>query len=121
MLHTETKGTGAQMVPLERVRRPSSASEPLFVPRKRPAKPQPDSPPPRAPRRFKVVDVRTREELAAGADARETLDVLRRVRSMIDVSVAVWQEERDRWRLLTLAEQRLMWQLARERDADGSG
>jgi hypothetical protein len=68
-----------------------------------------------------VVDVRTREELAAGADARETLDVLRRVRSMIDVSVAVWQEERDRWRLLTLAEQRLMWQLARERDADGSG
>jgi hypothetical protein len=40
---------------------------------------------------------------------------------MIDVSVSVWQEERDRWRLLTLAEQRLMWQLARERDADGSG
>ncbi len=121
VLHTETKGTGAQMVPLERVTQRSAASEPLFVPRKRPTRPPPDSPPPRAPRRFKVVDVRTRQELVAGAPARETLAVLRGARHMIDLSVYVWQEERDRWRLLTLAEQRAMWQLARDAAADGSG
>ena len=42
VLDTETKGTGAQMVPLEKVLEdPSARSAPLFVPRKRRPKPEP--------------------------------------------------------------------------------
>src|SRR5436305_311077 len=33
VLHTETKGTGAQMVPLESVTTRSGATQPVFVPR----------------------------------------------------------------------------------------
>jgi hypothetical protein len=111
VLHTETKGTGAQMVPLETVTKRSPAAEPIFVPRK----PQPreeEAPKPRAARRFRVVDVMTRQALADGATAREAIDVLKDVRSIVDVDVYVWQEERDRWRMLTFAEQRAMWELA---------
>lgn len=56
----------------------------------------------------------TRQELASGASARETLDLLKDLRSIVDVNVYSWQEERARWRLLTLAEQRTMWERARE-------
>jgi hypothetical protein len=109
VLDTETKGTGAEMVPLDTVRKkPVARSEPLFVPPK-PAPRPPEPPEPRAPRTFKVVDVATRAVLADGASARETLGVLGDVRSMIDVHVSVWEPKRDRWRLLTLAEQRVMW------------
>jgi hypothetical protein len=112
VLHTETKGTGAQMVPLESVEKRASHVEPVFVPR-RPANPvEPESPKPRAPRRFKVVDLMTREELADGALAQEALDVLRDARSIVDVNVYVWQEERRRWRPLTFAERRVMWDQA---------
>jgi hypothetical protein len=109
VLDTETKGTGAQMVPLDAVRKkPAARSEPLFVPPKRTPR-RPQEPEPRAPRIFKVVDVATRAVLADGASARETLGVLGDVRSMIDVHVSVWEPKRDRWRLLTLEEQRVMW------------
>lgn len=111
VLHTETKGTGANMVPLERVTRRSSAPEPLVVP----AKPQPPTPPepePRAPLRFRVVDVMTRQVLADGAGARETIEVLKDVRSIVDVNVYVWQQERDRWRRLTFGERQTLRELA---------
>jgi hypothetical protein len=107
VLDTETKGTGAEMVPLDKVQR-EPASRPLVVPKKRRPKP-PKPPEPAAPRRFKVVDVATRELLAEGASARETLAILRDVRSTADVNVYVWEPKGDRWRLLTLAEQRLLW------------
>ena len=115
VLDTETKGTGAEMVPLDTVRRkPVPRSEPLFVPPKpRPRPPEPAEP--RGPRAFKVVDVATREVLADGASAPETLGVLADVRSIVDVHVSVWEPERDRWRLLTLAEQRVMWDRRRAR------
>ena len=111
VLDTETKGTGAQMVPLEKVqRKPQPSSEPFFVPPKRaPREPKPAEP--RAPRRFKVTDVVTRAVLADEATARETVQALQDVRSVVDVSVAVWEPDEDRWRLLTLAEQRKLWDL----------
>jgi hypothetical protein len=109
VLHTETKGTGAQMVPLERVEKRSTASDPVFVPRE-PAKPAELEPAkPREPRRFKVVDLMTRRELADGVRAQEALDVLKSARSIVDVNIYMWQEERERWRPLTFAERRVMW------------
>jgi hypothetical protein len=80
----------------------------LFVapkPRPRPA----PAPEPRLPRRFKVIDVMTRQPLVDGASARDTVDVLRDVRSIVDVNVYVWESKRSDWRLLTLAEQRMVW------------
>jgi hypothetical protein len=109
VLDTETKGTGANMVPLDRVLRKGSNSVPGFVlPELKP--PAPEDPGPRAPRQFKVVDVMTREVLAEGADARATIKVLEDVRSIVDVTVWVWQVERDGWRMLSLDETRTLWQ-----------
>jgi hypothetical protein len=115
VLDTETKGTGAQVVPLERVqRREQRTPEPLVVPPKR--KPRAPAPPePRVPRRFRVVDVMTQELLADDADARATLDALERVEHVVDVKVFVWEPKSERWRLLTLGEQHALW----ERRSDG--
>jgi hypothetical protein len=111
VLSTETKGTGATMVPLESVTKRSPRGEPLVVPPKPQPRPQ-AAPEPRPPRRFKVVDVMTRETLIEGAGAREAIDVLEDVRSIVDVYVYVWQPEHDRWRMLTFSERRAMWELA---------
>jgi hypothetical protein len=111
VLDTETKGTGAEVVPLDKVRRDPSPESPLVVvapePRQRSEKP----PEPRQPRRFKVVDVMTLEVLAEGAGARATIDLLKDVRSVVDVRIYVWDPPDDRWRLLTLREQRILWDL----------
>jgi hypothetical protein len=109
VLDTETKGTGAEMVPLDKVqRRPAPERKPIFVPGERRERP----PQPKPPARFKVVDVMTRQVLAEDAGARATLDVLKSVRRSADVHVHAW--EGGRWRLLTLPEQRALWEL-RER------
>jgi hypothetical protein len=109
ILDTETKGTGANMVPLDRVlRKPGSDTVPGFsFPKLKPR--EPTEPEPHAPRRFKVVDVQTREVLAEDTDARTTIGVLEPVRSIVDVNVWVWQPERDRWRMLTIDELRNLW------------
>jgi hypothetical protein len=110
VLDTETKGTGATMRPLEDTqRKPSKTREPFFVPPKRRPRP-PEPPTPRAPRRFRIVDVMTRELLADDVDVRETLRVLAGLRSTVDASVYVWEPDRESWRLLTLAEQHLLWE-----------
>ena len=98
------------MVPLEKVQaKPAHRSERFFVPpKRRPRKPKPAAP--RAPRSFRVVDVATRAVLADGVAIRETLAVLGDAQSIVDVNVFVWEPEEDRWRLLTLAEQRTLWQ-----------
>ena len=121
VLDTETKGTGAEMVPLDTVqRKPARNAEPFFVPPKRkPRGPKPAVP--RAPRRFRVVDVETRAALAEDALARETLEVLGGVRSSVDVHVFVWEPEDERWRLLTLAEQRALWDRRRQRSRSSAG
>jgi hypothetical protein len=110
VLDTETKGTGAQMVPLDSVLEKPAPSSPKAL--LAPAKPRPRpprEPEPRAPRRFRVVDVVTRERLADDASAKETVEVLGRVRSNVDVNVFVWAEKAQTWRLLSLAEQRALW------------
>jgi hypothetical protein len=110
ILDTETKGTGANMVPLDSVlRKPGSDTVPGFsFPRLKRLEETESAP--REPRRFKVIDVQTREVLAEDTDARSTISALEPVRSIVDVNVWVWQPERDRWRLLTMDELRAMWQ-----------
>ena len=109
VLDTETKGTGAEMVPLDKVlKKPAPSREALFVPPE-PAPREPQPPEPRPALRFKVVDVMTRAVLAEGASAREALGVLDDVRSVVDVNVYVWQPKSEKWRLLTLDEKRTLW------------
>ena len=111
MLDTETKGTGAQMVPLDNVLKdPASAGNPLFVPRKRQPRPEP-LPEPKPPRRFRVVDVMTREVLAEDAEGRALIGALAGVRSVVDVHISVWDRDGERWRLLSFAEQKAIWAL----------
>src|SRR5258705_2030894 len=96
------------MVPLDSVvKKPAPSGERLFVPPKRPPRP-PKDPEPRTPRTFKVIDVTTRAVLAEGTGARATLDVLGTVRSIVDVNVFAWEPQPERWRLLTLGEQRVL-------------
>jgi hypothetical protein len=116
VLDTETKGTGAQMVPLEEVVKAPDAAPPRppFVPPKPRAR-TPKAPAPSIPRRFRVVDVMTREALAGDVDLRTALDVLGDVRSTVDVNLYVWEPERDDWRLLTLGEKREVWNRRRAR------
>jgi hypothetical protein len=109
VLDTETKGTGAAMVPLDSVlEKPAPRGEPLFVPpKRRPREPKPAEP--RVPRAFRIVDVASQAVLADDVHTREALAVLRDVRSTVDVHVSVWEPKAARWRLLTLREQRLLW------------
>ena len=119
ILDTGTKGTGASVVPLERVQQqPAPSGEKLYVPPKPRPKPRPE-PAPRRPRQFKIIDVVTRETLAEDVDTRSTLRLLRDVRSTVDVHVYVRDPETEAWRLLALKEQRALWD-ARHRVADGS-
>jgi hypothetical protein len=119
VLQTETKGTGATMVPLERAERRPSAPEPVFVPRG-PVGPatgssSEDGPAAvRAPRRFRVVDVMSRRMLLEDGVAAQAVEVLRDVRSTVDVTVHLWDETVGRWRPLTLAEQRALFDLSRQ-------
>jgi hypothetical protein len=110
VLDTETKGTGAQMVPLEKVLR-QPASEPERR-RARPPKRQPKqrAPEPVPPRRFRVIDGLSREVLAEDANAPETLEVLRGVSQPVDVSIYVWEPKSEEWRLLTNRERNLLWE-----------
>jgi hypothetical protein len=114
VLDTETKGTGAQMVPLEKVlKQPASEPERRRA-RPRPA-PRPEKPPqPTPPRRFRVIDALSRELLVDDADAPATLALLRQVSQPVDVSVYVWEHKPQEWRLLTNREKKLLW---RHRDA----
>jgi hypothetical protein len=115
VLDTETKGTGARVVPLEKVLSTGERKPELnLVDLERPAAPKPapePEPAPAPPRRFKVVDVMTRETLAEDADTRTTVELLGQVRSIVDVHVYAWNPQRRRWQLLGLDEQRTLWGL----------
>ncbi len=112
VLHTETKGTGAQMVPLEKAQERPASAEPVFVPRERAPVDESRAPEPVEPRRFRIVDVMTRRTLLDGASIRDALTVLREVRSAVDVNVYVWEKDRQRWRPLAFEEQHAMMDLA---------
>ena len=82
----------------------------------------PKAPEPRAPRRFRVVEITTHRVLADDTDARATLAALRDVHSVVDVAISVWDPEHDRWRLLTHGEQKALWDMrgAERRQAAGA-
>ena len=109
VLDTETKGTGANMVPLERV---LSKGRPVSVPGfvLPPLRPSPDQPDPRTPLEFKVMDILTRRILGEGLDARGAVEVLENVRSIVDVNAYVWEPQSDRWRMLTFGETQMLWE-----------
>jgi hypothetical protein len=117
VLDTETKGTGAEVRPLKKARSVPEP-EPEFWRRyvlERVESPEPDSEPiTDEPRRFRIVDTRSRELLADDVDARQAVEALDEVRSVVDVSVYVSRPEGD-WRLLTLGEQKALWRVARAR------
>lgn len=109
ILKTETKGTGAEMVPLESVLRKGSDAVPDFVlPELR--KPAPKEDERRQPHLFKVVDVMTREVLAEDADARATVEVLEDIPSIVDVILYVWDAKAERWRMLTFGQTKALWE-----------
>jgi hypothetical protein len=82
----------------------------VFVPRKPRSRP-PEPPKPREARKFKVVDVLTRQAVADDVPARQAIDALNGFRSIVDVNVYVWQPERERWRMLTFDESAELWTL----------
>ncbi|MEA2405789.1 MAG: hypothetical protein QOE08_2436 [Thermoleophilaceae bacterium] len=107
VLDTETKGTGAQMVPLDTTVKPGARPS---VVRERPVREREAAP--REPRRFKVVDVMTRQVLSGDAGTRETVELLKGIRSSVDVSVHVWEPGAGKWQPLTQREQKMLWDLA---------
>src|ERR1700758_1661679 len=109
VLKTATKGTGAEMVPLESILRKGSDTVPDFVlPELR--QPGPEEDEARQPHLFRVVDVMTREVLAQDVDARAAVTVLEDVPSVVDVTVYVWEPKAERWRLLTFGETKALWE-----------
>jgi hypothetical protein len=111
VLDTDTKGTGAQMVPLEKaVKRPAAEPERRRAPVPRPARrEQPHGPAPA--RRFRVIDARSRQLLAEDANAPDTIELLRGVEQPVDVSVYVWEPKPETWRLLTSREKSLLFEV----------
>ena len=131
VLDTETKGTGAEMVPLERLqqRRRSAqdgaraAERRRFREALRRRRPEAEQEPePRHPRHFKIVDVLSRETLAEDVGVRRALEVLAGTRSVVDVVVYVWDRQAQEWRPLTMREQKVLWgeRQAAARSASGS-
>jgi hypothetical protein len=111
VLDTETKGTGANVVPLEKVLQRAGEDRPLAtVTFKRPPAAAPDSTPePPAPLRFRIVDVFSARELGSDIDLRAAVRVLEDRRTVLDSRVYVWVPSSGRWRLLTLDEHKLLW------------
>lgn len=113
VLDSETKGTGAHVVPLaETEEEPPRTARPeaVRVPPRASRRPVPPPPPP-APRRFRVVDLMTRRVLADDVDARGAIDALRGVRSIVDADVQVSDGDELGWRRLSLAAQKRLWAL----------
>jgi hypothetical protein len=116
VLDTDTKGTGAEMVPLDRAlekKRSAPGNDRVSVIRRgrdhEPARDgDPDESGPRAPRRFKVVNAIRRQVLAEGIGAREVVELLEGIPSLADARVYVWEPEAEDWRPLTLREQKTL-------------
>jgi hypothetical protein len=111
VLDTETKGTGAEMVPLEKAKRRSTGggARQVIAPEPKP-RPEP-APAPRGPLRFKIVDVMTQLPLAEDADTRTALEALEEVRSIVDVRIYAWRAEDEDWKPLTFDEKKRLWNL----------
>jgi hypothetical protein len=118
VLDTETKGTGAEMVPLDKVlerkRRAPKRRERASRPRRRAAREsgrgddRGEGDGPRGPRRYRVVSALTGQVMADGVGLRDAVEHVQRGRSVADVRVYVWAPEAGEWRALSLEEQRLL-------------
>jgi hypothetical protein len=110
VLDHETKGTGAQMLPLDKVRDSTRTTRgPVVV---REVQPLPEkAPEPLGPRKFKIVDVMTRQVLAEDVGARTAVDVLEGIRSVVDVNVYVWRDSVQEWLQLSQRDRRTLWEL----------
>jgi hypothetical protein len=109
VLDTDTKGTGAEMVPLEKIlRKPDPKPERRFVGADAPTRPEPE-PAPQRPPSFRVNDVMTGRVLAEGVGTHETVVLLEGKRSVVDVTVDVWDAEAEGWHRLTHGERRVLW------------
>jgi hypothetical protein len=117
VLDTETKGTGAEMVPLEKVLRKPTSGEPLsvHVPPKREPRP-PKEPDPKPPRSFRIVDVTTGDVIGEHLDTRAAIAALEGVGSVVDVRIYAWDHTTERWVLLTLGEQKTLWEFRGRRE-----
>ena len=112
VLDTETKGTGATMVPLEQtLRKPGGEPDLALVEWARPPRRRRPAPQRPAPRRFRIVDVRSGRVLGEDLTGRRTVELLRDVDRVVDVYVHVWEPKSSRWRLLTQGEQGSLWRL----------
>jgi hypothetical protein len=116
VLDTETKGTGAHIAPLPRADQRARERELDLVTFTRPASPSAPRAPAARPR-FKVVDVLGARVLGEDVDLRSAVGLLAAMRSALDARVYARHGREERWRLLTLAEQRRLWEL---RDAPRS-
>lgn len=109
VLDTETKGTGAHVVPYEKTLHPARRERELaLVDLGGPARTaaEPDTP---APLLLKVVNIMSSQVLAEGVSAREAIRVLEGMRSVLDARIFQWVAETGRWRLLTLDESKALW------------
>jgi hypothetical protein len=115
ILDTETKGTGANVVPLRKLSsKPAAEQDLAVVSLERPPRPaEPIEPLPEL--KFKIVDIRSSRVLAEDINARATVDLLEDVGSVVDIRVYVWERAAGRWRLLTLDEQKALWEFRRQR------
>jgi hypothetical protein len=108
VLDTETKGTGASMVPLDKVlQKPAPEPARPPVPERR-SRPEPEPAPPRPPR-FRVVEVLSRRVVAEDASTRDTVRALEDVRSVVDVSIYRWNESAGEWQPLAPREKKKLW------------
>jgi hypothetical protein len=117
VLDTETKGTGAQVVPLEKVLRKPTSGEQLNVhaPPKHEPRP-PKAPEPKRPRAFRIVDVTSGDVLGEHLDTRAAIAALEDVGSVVDVRIYAWDHSSERWVLLTLGEQKSLWEFRGRRE-----
>jgi hypothetical protein len=122
VLDTETKGTGAEMVPLERLEkernRPQGARERIQVISRKSADAASE---PKVARRFKVADIRSRQVLAEDVNLAEALETLRGVGTVVDVNVYVWDSDEAEWHPLTLSERKTLWNLRNRRERVPAG
>ena len=109
VLDTETKGTGAEVRPLEEAGESGlkGGQSPIVVRERKPRPPKPVEP--AGPRRFRVVDVMTKRVLAEDSPLDATVELLEGVRSIVDVSISVWEPKAGRWQELSLREKQMVW------------
>jgi hypothetical protein len=110
VLDTETKGTGAHIAPLKSRAR-GGEKELALVQLERPPRP-PQAPVEEPHTRFRVIDVMSASVVGEDLDARDAVQELAKMRSALDARVYVRSRPDARWRLLSLADTRQLWELA---------